>query len=49
VISEIRRTYPGWTVLSLTWPNEKCPYWMSYLLRGDQALEVYSSGNSILV
>ncbi len=40
-LAEIRRQYPGWRPLSFTWPHDDMPYWMIFLLRSNQSLEVY--------
>ena len=37
----VRNRYPGWRPFTLTWPNETSPFWMTYLLSGRRALEVY--------
>jgi len=47
-LREVRSRYPEWRALSVTWPNEDCPYWMIYLIRSREALEVYSDGRSIV-
>jgi len=41
VLEGIRAHYRGWRALSLTWPNQESPYWMVYILRESEALEVY--------
>jgi uncharacterized iron-regulated membrane protein len=42
-LTAVRARYPGWNPLSVTWPHERTPYWMIYLLRGPAAREVYVS------
>jgi len=37
----VQVAYPEWKALTVTWPNERWPYWMIYLQRGSEALQVY--------
>ncbi len=49
-IQGVAQRYPGWTILSLTWPHEQTPYWMAFLLRGTEAREVYvSTANAAII
>jgi uncharacterized iron-regulated membrane protein len=41
VLAEIGRRYPGWRPLSFSWPHDETRYWMVFLLKGPQSLEVY--------
>lgn len=48
VLDSVIDRYPGWRALSVTWPNQECPYWMTYLIRGREALEVYNDQYGIV-
>ncbi len=40
-LAAVRLTFPGWQAYSVTWPNSHSPYWMSYVSRGGQSMEVF--------
>jgi uncharacterized iron-regulated membrane protein len=42
VLEQIRQSYPGYRPLSFTWPHDRMPYWMIFLLRPGASLEVYA-------
>ncbi|MEO5923172.1 MAG: PepSY-associated TM helix domain-containing protein [Bryobacteraceae bacterium] len=37
----VKFVFPDWQSYSVTWPNENSPYWMSYLSKGGQSMEVF--------
>ncbi|MEQ1884778.1 MAG: PepSY-associated TM helix domain-containing protein [Bryobacteraceae bacterium] len=41
IIATVRERYPEWRALSMTWPRPDAPYWLTYLLRGKEAKQVY--------
>jgi len=41
MVAEVRRRWPNWQPLSLTWPHDQTTNPMIYLLRGAEAREVY--------
>lgn len=42
VLEQVRQSYPGFRPLSFTWPHDRMPYWMIFLLRPGASLEVYA-------
>jgi uncharacterized iron-regulated membrane protein len=41
VLFQVRAKFPGWTIYTLTWPVDGTPFWMSYLLKGNQPRQVF--------
>ncbi len=41
VLKQIQERYPGWRPLTFTWPHDRTPYWMIFLLKGNQSRELY--------
>jgi uncharacterized iron-regulated membrane protein len=46
VLREVRKQYPDWRPLSFTWPHDEMPYWMIFLLKPNQSMEVYINPES---
>jgi uncharacterized iron-regulated membrane protein len=42
-VALVRERYPGWRILSLTFPNPDSIHWHAYLLRGPAAKQVFVS------
>jgi uncharacterized iron-regulated membrane protein len=42
LLSEVRKQYPGWRPLTISWPHDRMSYWMIYLLRPAASLELYA-------
>jgi uncharacterized iron-regulated membrane protein len=40
-LAKVKQLYPDWRPLSFTWPHDDMPYWMVFLLKSNQSLEVY--------
>lgn len=45
-LANIRQQFPDWKPLSISWPHEESPYWMVFLLKASQSLEVYVDTNT---
>lgn len=43
MVARARERFPGWRPITITWPNEYCPFFMTYLIRGRESVEVYSN------
>jgi len=35
--------FPDFRPITITWPNDDCPFFMTYLIRGRRSIEVYSN------
>ncbi len=42
-LERVRQAHPTWRVLSVNFPHPETPYWMVYLLKGQEAKQVYVS------
>ncbi|MEO8098266.1 MAG: PepSY-associated TM helix domain-containing protein [Acidobacteriota bacterium] len=40
-LAAVREAHPGWQAYSMTWPDSGSPFWMSYISRGNQSMEVF--------
>jgi uncharacterized iron-regulated membrane protein len=40
-LAAVRRAFPSWGVLTVTWPHEAQPRWMIYAIQGREAREIF--------
>lgn len=43
VVLRVMRRFPEFQPVTITWPNEDCPFFMTYLIRGPRSVEVYAN------
>jgi len=46
VVMQAMRQFPNWLPITLTFPNEYCPFFMTYLIRGNEGVEVYANART---